>query len=342
MNVARPLEHARPRLRGTIRTISELVRRIYSGREEILRLLEQPLISPELHGLFPAGAAENIPNYQASILFVIYIPYKPPTQSSDYILTPVPTPSPFSQVPKLLQPLWSNPDSMLSHALARYTQGHNILTLNMSHSHPSYELFNSKLRAPNPDYTSAPLYSFGIGIQHRGIPMLIIDCPVRSPLDHSEEDLESERVRSENRLAVAGTALLRSIDEHLFGGQAWSQDPGRLRHWYQHPIQYSYHPGPEASGYPDDIDEDEIRSKCLIILTVSIVNSHGRWGIIFVDGDERVVMHNAIQHEEHWNLETEIGLFNFFLWLGLVRVWLDREWIPAMCTALRSRSVPKP
>ena len=172
--------------------------------------------------------------------------------------------------------------------------------------------------------------------------MLMIDCPVIYPLYQFERDLRVERVRSENRLAVAGAALLRSIDEHLFGGQAWSQDPGRLRHWYQHPIQYSYHPGPEAPGYPDDIDEDEIRSKCLIILTVSIVDSQGRWGVIFVDEDERVVMHNVIQEEDHWDLGTEIGLFNFFLWLGLVRVWLDREWIPAMCTALRSRSVPKP
>jgi len=170
--------------------------------------------------------------------------------------------------------------------------------------------------------------------------MLMIDCPV-IPLHHSEdpEAAQLERMRSENRLAVAGTALLRSIDEHLFGGQAWPRVLGRPSSWPRRPIQRSHYSGPEAPGYPDDIDEDEIRSKCLIILTVTIVNSQGRWGVIFVDDDERVVMHNAIQDEDHWDLETEIGLFNFFLWLGLVRVWLDREWIPAMCTALRSRSV---
>jgi len=91
MKVAPPLEDARPRLQGTIRTISELVRRIYSGREENLRLLEQPLISPELHGLFPAGTAETISNYQASILFVIYTLQAHDTKVIEYILTPVRT-----------------------------------------------------------------------------------------------------------------------------------------------------------------------------------------------------------------------------------------------------------
>ena len=86
-----PLEDARPRLRGTIRTISELAQRIYSSGEEILRLLEQPLVSAELHFLFPAGAAETIPNYQSSILFVIYTLQAPNTKLMDYILTPVRT-----------------------------------------------------------------------------------------------------------------------------------------------------------------------------------------------------------------------------------------------------------
>ena len=167
--------------------------------------------------------------------------------------------------------------------------------------------------------------------------MLMIDCPLRCSLHQSERDLQLERMRSENRLAVAGTALLRSVDKNLFRGQAGPRVQRHRSDWSQYPIQYSYHPGPEAPGYPDDIDEDEIRSKCLIILTVTIVDSQGRWGVIFVDEDERVVMHNAIQDEDHWDLGTEIGLFNFFLWLGLVRVWLDREWIPAICTALRSR-----
>jgi len=87
MEVAPPLADARPSLQSTIGTISELAQRIYSGREEILRLLEQPLVSPELHGLFPAGVAETLHNYTASMLFVTNALQAPTTKLMDYMLT---------------------------------------------------------------------------------------------------------------------------------------------------------------------------------------------------------------------------------------------------------------
>lgn len=244
--------------------------------------------------------------------------------------------------PEHLLPRWQNLNTKLSFAVRHHFQGYDILTLNLSPTHPSDELFSSILRSPNSNYTSFPQRSFGIGAPQNGIPVLMIDCP-QTPLLHGREDIMYvERMRSENRLVVAASALLRSIDEHLFGGHAWPQHSGTNNMGWIWPgieTTESHNLGPEVPGYPDGIDEIEIRSKCLMVITVSVLNARGRWGVVFVDGEGRIVMHNCIQDDDNWDLGTLSGVFEFIKWLGMVRVWLDREWIPAMCTALKSRRV---
>ena len=248
-------------------------------------------------------------------------------------------------IARSLLPEWSELSPILSGFVQNFMV-HEFLTLNLSPRSSCYELFGSDLRRHNPESITSPNFSFGMGNPKAGVPVLIIDCPAL-PLQTSYEiarapDHDPEGEVSENRLAVAAAAFLRSIDEHLFGGHAWPDrdigDEVCIQGWHWPGIDWVHYPGPQASGYPEGIDEIEIRSKCLMVITVSFLNTKGRWGIVFVDRKGNVVMHNRAQVD--WDLGTTSGVFEFVQWVGMVKVWLDTEWIPAMCTALQSRRIP--
>ena len=88
MDLAPALEANRQSLRGTIQKISELAQ---SARPGLLGLLKEQLVSPELHKLFPAGAAGIISSYQTFILFVTHTLQAPNTKLMDCIFTLVRT-----------------------------------------------------------------------------------------------------------------------------------------------------------------------------------------------------------------------------------------------------------
>jgi len=49
------------------------------------------------------------------------------------------------------------------------------------------------------------------------------------------------------------------------------------------------------------------RTRCLIVITVTIVNNRGRWGVMFVDRGGNIVMKNCMQDDDYLHKISSLG-----------------------------------
>ncbi|KAF8476137.1 hypothetical protein BDZ91DRAFT_779142 [Kalaharituber pfeilii] len=194
------------------------------------------------------------------------------------------------------------------------------LILTMDRIHPAFVTFTTALDSSN----SSKIYLSPFAessIQEP--PLLLIACKC-----------SGDPQETENQLAVAAAACLLAIDQQLFDGrgllgESGMRPPNGRRGRTTRTAQ---------AAAAEEAQEISLRRKCLMVLTVQITMGVWNWGVVYMDGQGKVIARNRPGDDAIGDMTKAEGVCRIATWVAAAKAWLESYWIPAMTEAIERRN----